>query len=367
MKFGLLYEIEVARPWTETSVADCFWEALEQVKIAEEVGFTHVFSVEHHFLDQFSLASAPEVWLSAVAQHTKTIRIGHGVRLLPFNYNHPVRVAEMAAVLDIMSKGRLDFGTGRSASAIELEGFGIDPSQTRAQWDEALRMIPQMWMRDEFSWDSPHFKMPPRNVLPKPVQKPHPPLWMSGTQPESAVIAGERGVGFMHFSLSDPAGMDEKVRSYREAIARAEPVGAFVNDQFAAFTILFCGKDDADAVARAGEGAAWYANLVELVYASLATLSEDQSYAWYRERVAKEANRERDIQELIDRRSVIVGGPDRCIDSIEWFERQGVDMMLFLVQAGTIKHADIVDSLRRFGNEVIPHFAGTKRVAAGAR
>jgi alkanesulfonate monooxygenase SsuD/methylene tetrahydromethanopterin reductase-like flavin-dependent oxidoreductase (luciferase family) len=151
MKFGLLYEIEVGRPWTETSVADCFWEALEQVKVAEEVGFTHVFSVEHHFLDQFSLASAPEVWLSAVAQHTKTIRIGHGVRLLPFNYNHPVRVAEMAAVLDIMSKGRLDFGTGRSASAIELEGFGIDPSQTGAQWDEALRMIPQMWMRDEFS------------------------------------------------------------------------------------------------------------------------------------------------------------------------------------------------------------------------
>jgi alkanesulfonate monooxygenase SsuD/methylene tetrahydromethanopterin reductase-like flavin-dependent oxidoreductase (luciferase family) len=171
----------------------------------------------------------------------------------------------------------------------------------------------------------------------------------------------------MHFSLSDPAGMDEKVRSYREAIARARPVGAFVNDQFAAFTILFCGKDDADAVARAGEGASWYANLVELVYASLASLSEDQSYAWYRERVVKEAQRERNIQELIDRHSVIVGGPARCIESIEWFESQGVDMMLFLVQAGTIKHADIVDSLRRFGSEVIPHFSGAARSAAGMR
>jgi len=360
MRFGLLYEIEVPRPWTETSVADCFWEALEQVKVAEEVGFTHVFSVEHHFLDQFSVASAPEVWLAAVAQHTRTIRIGHGVRLLPFNYNHPIRAAEMAAMLDIMSKGRLEFGTGRSASAIELEGFGIDPATTRAQWDEALHMIPQMWMRDEFSWNSPYFKMPPRNILPKPVQKPHPPLWMSGTQPESAVLAGERGVGFMHFSLSDPTGMNEKVRAYRDAIARAKPVGAFVNDQFAAFTLLFCGKDDADALARAGEGAAWYANLVELVYASLANLSEDQSYAWYRERVAKEAHRERDIHELIERRSVIVGGPARCIAAIEWFAQQGVDMMLFLVQAGTIKHADIVDSLRRFGREVIPHFARTE-------
>ena len=171
----------------------------------------------------------------------------------------------------------------------------------------------------------------------------------------------------MHFSLSDPVGMDEKVRSYRDAIARAQPVGACINEQFAAFTILFCGTDDADAIARAGAGAAWYANLVELVYASLASLSPDQSYAWYRERVATEANRERDIQELIDRRSVIVGGPARCIESIEWFAQQGVDMMLFLVQAGTITHADIIDSLRRFGREVIPHFAGTPLRTAGAR
>ena len=358
MQFGLLYEIEVPRPWTETSVSDGFWEALEQVKVAEEVGFSHVFSVEHHFLDQFSVASAPEVWLAAVAQHTSRIRIGHGVRLLPFNYNNPIRAAEMAATLDIMSRGRLDFGTGRSASALELEGFGIDPSLTRAQWDEALRMIPRMWTQDEFSWDSPTFKMPPRNVLPKPVQKPHPPIWMSGTQPESAILAGERGIGFMHFSLSDPFGMDAKVRSYRDALARARPVGEFIHDQFAAFTILFCGRDDADAAARAGEGATWYANLVELVYASLGTLSADQSYAWYRDRIAREAYRERDLQELVDRRSVIVGGARHCIESIEWYESQGVDLMLFL------RHDDIVDSLRRFGREVLPHFAGRRRPRA---
>ena len=356
MKFGLLYEIEVARPWGETSVSDCFWEALEQVRVAEEAGFSHVFIVEHHFLDMFSLSSAPEVWLSAVAQHTSKIRIGHGVRLLPFNYNHPIRAAEMAATLDIMSRGRLDFGTGRSASAIELEGFGIDPKATRAQWDEALRMIPKMWTQETFSWDSPTFKIPPRNVLPKPVQKPHPPIWMSGTQPESAVIAGERGIGFMHFSISDPIGMDAKVRSYKDALGRAEPVGELVNDAFAAFTMMFCGENDGDAVARSEKGFTWYANLVELVYASLGTLAEDESYAWYRDRIAKEAYRERDIQELIDRRSAIVGGPKRCADAIRWYESQGVDMMLFLVQSAYIRHDDIVESLRRFGREVIPRF-----------
>jgi len=223
MKFAWLYEMECPRPWQEDSIYNCFWQALEQVKIAEEAGFHTVWSVEHHFLDQFSVASAPEVWLSAVAQHTSKIRIGHGVRLLPFNYNNPIRAAEMAAVLDIMSKGRLEFGTGRSASAIELQGFGIDPADTRDQWDEALQMIPKIWTQEEFSWDSPTFQMPPRNVLPKPYQQPHPPLWMSGTQPDSAVMAGERGLGFMHYSMSDPVGMDKKVQSYRDAIKRAKP------------------------------------------------------------------------------------------------------------------------------------------------
>jgi alkanesulfonate monooxygenase SsuD/methylene tetrahydromethanopterin reductase-like flavin-dependent oxidoreductase (luciferase family) len=357
MRFHLLYEIECPRPWGETSIYDCFWEALEQVKVAEEAGFETVWSVEHHFLDQFSVASAPEVWLSAVAQHTTRIRIGHGVRLLPFNYNHPVRAAEMAAVLDIMSKGRLEFGTGRSASAIELQGFGIDPEQTRAQWDEALHMIPKMWTQDEFSWDSPTFQMPPRNVLPKPIQKPHPPLWMSGTQPDSAILAGERGIGFMHFSMSDPVGMDKKVASYKEAIRRcSDPAGQFVNDQFGAFTMMFCGEDNADAKRRAGEAVCWYTNLVEAVYASLAGLGKDESYAWYKKRLEEEGMKQRSLEELVERRSAIVGGPERCIDSIRWYESQGVDFMILLVQAGTLEHADICDSLRRFGREVIPKF-----------
>ena len=357
MKFHVLYEIECPRPWGETSIQDCFWEALEQTKVAEEAGFETVWSVEHHFLDQFSVASAPEVWLSAVAQHTTRIRIGHGVRLLPFQYNHPVRAAEMAAVLDIMSKGRLEFGTGRSASAIELQGFGIDPEQTRAQWDEALHMIPKMWTQEEFSWDAPTFQMPPGNVLPKPIQKPHPPLWMSGTQPDSAILAGERGIGFMHFSMSDPVGMDKKVRSYKDAIrACKDPVGQFVNDQFGAFTMMFCGEDDADAKRRAGEAVCWYTNLVEAVYASLAGLGQDESYAWYKKRLQEEGMKQRSLEELVERRSAIVGGPERCIESIRWYESQGVDFMILLVQAGNLAHADICDSLRRFGREVTPKF-----------
>lgn len=359
MKFGLLYEIEPMRPWSDTTVSDCFWEALDQVKIAEEVGFSHVFVVEHHFLDQFSVSSSPEVWLSAVAQHTSTIRIGHGSRLLPFNYNHPVRSAEMAAVLDIMSKGRLDFGTARSASELEILGFGIDPNQTRAQWDEALQMIPKMWTQDEFSWSSPTFEMPPRNVLPKPIQRPHPPIWMSGTQPSSSVVAAERGIGYMHFSITSTDGLRDQVAEYKRIVADPpRPVGLVNNDQFAAFTMMFCGETDEQAMRQGFDGVCWYANMVEHVYASLANIAggTDESYQWYKERFAAAGERVREEGEMREHHSMILGSPETCVREVGWYADQGVDMLLLLVQAGSMHHPDICDSLRRFGAQVMPKF-----------
>ena len=360
MKFGLLYEIEPMRPWTDTTVADCFWQSLEQVKLAEGVGFSHLFVVEHHFLDQFSVSSAPEVWLSAVAQHTSTIRIGHGSRLLPFKYNNPIRSAEMAAVLDIMSKGRLEFGTARSASSLELDGFGIDPNLTRAQWDEALHMIPKMWTQEEFSWDSATFRMPPRNVLPKPVQRPHPPLWMSGTQPSSSVTAAERGIGYMHFSITSTEGLADQIAEYKRIVADPpDPVGLATNDQFAAFTMMFCGKDDQEAMSRGYEGVSWYANLVEHIYASMAKMegATDESYSWYRERFARVGERIRDEADMRAAHSMVLGGPETCTEEVRWYADQGVDLLLMLVQAGAIEHGDICESLHRFGTEVIPKFA----------
>jgi alkanesulfonate monooxygenase SsuD/methylene tetrahydromethanopterin reductase-like flavin-dependent oxidoreductase (luciferase family) len=329
------------------------------VKVAEQAGFSHLFVVEHHFLDQFSVCSAPEVWLAAVAQHTSTIRIGHGSRLLPFKYNNPIRSAEMAAVLDIMSNGRLEFGTARSASELELVGFGIDPNQTRAQWDEALHMIPKMWTQEEFCWESPSFSVPSRNVLPKPVQRPHPPMWMSGTQPSSSVVAAERGIGYMHFSITSTDGLADQIAEYKRIVADPpDPVGA-VNDQFAAFTMLYCGVTDDDAVRRGFDGICWYANMVEHVYASLAGIqgATDDTYTWYKQRFAEAGARVREEAEMRANHSMILGGPEICQAEVQWYADQGVDLLLLLVQAGSIRHDDICDSLRRFGEEVIPKFA----------
>ena len=181
MKFALFYEIPVARPWSPGKEYAAYKNVLEQAVLADQVGFHGFWTVEHHFLEEFSHCSNPEVLYGAVAARTQKLRIGYGVRLLPSPYNHPVRSAESAAVLDLISDGRVEFGTGRSATRAELEGFGIDPHQTREMWAEALEHIVGCWTNDEYSFDGKYWSMPPRRVLPKPIQSPHPPLWGATT------------------------------------------------------------------------------------------------------------------------------------------------------------------------------------------
>ncbi len=356
MEFGLLYEIEKLRPWDTESHRRAYQEALEQIKLAEQVGFDYIWEVEHHFLDEFSLSPAPEVFLAAVSQHTSRIRIGHGVVLLPFGYNHPIRAAERAATLDIVSNGRLEFGTGRSATFYEMEAFAVDPEKTRDEWDEAVRMIPKMWTQDEFSWESERFHIPPRRVVPKPVQQPHPPIWMAGTQPSSAVLAAERGLGFLHFSYGDPGALDEKVQKYREGIERCQPVGSFVNDRFAGFTLMFCGRDDAEALELGGPGAAWYVRATNMLY-SIWAQSSSQSYQWYAEQFKLgRATEEVDVAQMADDAILCLGGPETCAQIARHYEQQGIDQLILLVQHGATSHEVIMESLRRFGEQVIPQF-----------
>src|SRR5438874_979395 len=248
MKFGLMYEIQIPEPHYDGIEQERYKQVMAQVELADEVGFEYFWTVEHHFLTEFSHCSALEVLYGAISQRTKRIRIGHGVVLLPFPYNHPIRVAERIAVLDLVSNGRVNFGTGRSATDIELGGFGIPPEETRARWDEALHMIPQMWLNETFEWEGKYFKVPPRQVIPKPRQKPHPPMWMAGTSPESHELAGSRGLGVLSFSYMTPLEeLEKRIAAYRKAIKEAKPVGAFVNEQAGVFVFGYCGENPEEA------------------------------------------------------------------------------------------------------------------------
>ena len=190
MKFGIFFEISVPRPFTPEREKQVYDNCLEQVRVADELGFDYVWAVEHHFLEEYSHCSAPELFLTACAAQTKRIRVGHGIVVCVPQFNHPVRAAERAAVLDIISGGRLDFGTGRSATWTELGGFEADPDETKKTWDEYVRVIPKMWTQERFGWQGRAFSMPERAVLPKPVQKPHPPMWVAVTSPGTEIDAG---------------------------------------------------------------------------------------------------------------------------------------------------------------------------------
>ena len=355
MKFGLMYEIQVPEPHYPGVEQERYQQVLAQVDLADDVGFDYFWTVEHHFLREFSHCSAPEVLYGAISQRTKRIRIGHAVALLPGQYNHPVRVAERAAVLDILSDGRMDLGTGRSTTLIEMDGFEVDPEDTRAQWEEAVRMIPRMWTEDPFSHEGHFYTVPPRSVIPKPVQKPHPPLWVACSQPDSFRSAGEMGLGVLCFNLGGYGQMEERVTAYREAVKNAKPVGEFVNDQVAALCLIHVGEDDEEARRVGAPEGEWFVNKAEELYQPWQGRQVPNSYrfavnAVQEERVNKTA------ADHIESGAFAMGDPDTVIKVLKKYEEAGVDQILCFMQMGNLAHSRIMDSIKLFGRHVIPYF-----------
>ena len=363
MKIDLLYEMEMLKPWHERSEYDCYWQALAQAELADAVGFDTFWEVEHHFLNEFSHSSAPEVFLACVAARTQRIRIGHGVVLLPHPFNHPIRVAERAAALDIMSNGRLEFGTGRS-SLYEQQAFGIRFEESRSMWQEALSVIPRMWTEDPFpGYEGRHFQIPERSILPHPVQKPHPPLWVAATSPESWQIAGELGIGALGLTLFLTVGeVAEQIRTYKKAVREAHPVGRFINNQVGAFTIVHCAETEQQARENGGHDAAlWYMRYAFQVLAARGR--EAQKIGPYEEFrrahpiIGKVVDNSVTFEELDAEDMVIVGDPDKCVRKLEAYKKAGIDRVLCLMQAVRIPHQAVMRSIELFGKQVIPHIS----------
>ncbi len=205
MKFGIFYEHQLPRPWTDDSEYQLLQDALEQIEFADKLGFQHVWEVEHHFLEEYSHSSAPEVFLAAASQRTKNIRLGHGIVQSPPPFNHPARIAERISTLDLVSSGRVDFGTGESSSEAELGGFVIDPEKKREMWEEGLRVAVRCMTEAPFTgFSGDYVTMPPRNVVPKPRQKPHPPLWVACSRRDTIHLAAQKGIGALAFAFVDP-------------------------------------------------------------------------------------------------------------------------------------------------------------------
>jgi alkanesulfonate monooxygenase SsuD/methylene tetrahydromethanopterin reductase-like flavin-dependent oxidoreductase (luciferase family) len=366
MEFAIFYEIPQPHPWTKDSPHQALTGAVEAAVLADQLGFESFWLTEHHFLPELSISTAPEVIFGNIAAKTERIRLGHGVRLLPFQYNHPIRVAEQAATLDQLSNGRLEFGTGRSATRNELEGFSIDPHETRGMQDEALEFIVRAWTEEEVEHSGKYFSMPRRNVVPKPFQAPHPPLWQATSSPDGHRATGEKGLGLLSFTVGvEPEMLVDRITAYRDGISRATPVGHFVNDRVGVFTMVHCAPtmDECREVAR--EAFEWYCatsgSYVANFNSWLQELSSDLgTYSYVKtmaEAGAANVGTGMTFDDLTGKGAVLAGDPAQCIDVAKRYEAAGCELLMCLVNPYNIPHDKMMQSIELLGREVLPHFA----------
>jgi alkanesulfonate monooxygenase SsuD/methylene tetrahydromethanopterin reductase-like flavin-dependent oxidoreductase (luciferase family) len=362
LKFALFYEIPVARPWAKDSEHRAYKEVVEQAVLGEQAGFHSLWTVEHHFLEEFSHCSNPEVLYGHIAAKTSTLRLGYGVRLMPKPYNHPVRTAESVAVLDLLSDGRVEMGSGRSATRAELEGFGIDPADTRSMWREALEHIVACWTQDEVEFEGEHWSLPKRRVLPKPYQDPHPPIWGATTSLEGHRMMGRCGVGLCSFSVGvPPEDLKPRVEEYRKGLAECEkPIGAFKNEQAATFTMVHCADTNEKAFADAAESMEWYPRVGAQQIASVADWQAGKDLGTYS--YAGDIQKVRDsggldaisFDYIRDSGAAMVGDPERCIEIGERYAASGCDLLFCLLNPYKISHKDVLRSIELMGERVIP-------------
>ena len=373
MRFSIFYEHQLPRPWNDGDEQRIMKEALEQVQLADRLGFSTVWEVEHHFLEEYSHSSAPEVFLAACAATTENINIGHGIIPVLPGYNHPARVAERISTLDIISGGRVQFGTGETSSAAELVGFRVEREHKRAMWEESVPQIARMMYQEPYEgYEGKWFSMPARNVVPKPLQKPHPPLWVACSQRETILMAGRRGIGALSFSFIDPDEAATWVSDYYAEFDQCEdPIGLAPNPNLAVVSGFMCHKDEQTALDRGLDGFHFFAYSLSHYYIHGTHLPGTTDIWKEFEENRDEMGFER-INALTDVARLAageladggltslrgcIGTPDQIREFVRGYENAGVDEIIFVSQAGKNSHEHICESMELFAKEVMPEFA----------
>jgi alkanesulfonate monooxygenase SsuD/methylene tetrahydromethanopterin reductase-like flavin-dependent oxidoreductase (luciferase family) len=373
VRFGIFYEHQNPRPWEERrSEHALLKDALAQVELADRLGFDYVWEVEHHFLEEYSHSSAPEVFLAAAAARTRRIRLGHGIVQIPPAVNHPARVAERVATLDLISDGRVELGTGESSSAAELGGFLIDRTRKREMWEDAMAAIARMFVEEPFAgWSGEFWSMPPRNVVPKPLQKPHPPLWVACSRRETIQFAARNGIGALSFSFVEPEDAGRWVEEYYELIESDEcvPVGFDVNPNVAVVLPMMLHDDEATAIDRGIDGAHFFGYSLAHFY-GMGRHQPGSTVVWD-EFLANRDERGfarsivtpnaaplavKIMQHGLGSLRGAIGTPEQVLDLCRRYEAVGVDQVIFVLQAGPNRHEHICESLELFAQRVIPAF-----------
>jgi alkanesulfonate monooxygenase SsuD/methylene tetrahydromethanopterin reductase-like flavin-dependent oxidoreductase (luciferase family) len=358
MEFGIFHGGHVPRQPTPEA-----WAKAEHEKLMDEVavavagdrnGFKYSWATEHHFLEEYSHLSASEVFLPFVAAKTERIHLGSGIFNLTPPVNQPARVAERVAMLDHLSEGRFEFGTGRGSSSTEFKGFGIpDGDTTRDMHDEALPEILRMWRETPYSYDGRSFSMPPRNVLPKPYTVPHPPLWIACGSPSTFAKAGKMGMGALCFSMGAPETLAPLVEAYKTAVAQCDdPIGDYVNDNIACVSRLFCFEDGdhaRDVASTAGSG-----YFQSLVLHWLDSIPKPPGVPEWPELIPEPTPEE--VRKATRRGVLVAGDPDECAASVQQYVDIGCDQIIFGIVGNGLPADVAVESMETFGKHVLPRF-----------
>lgn len=349
MKFGVFYELQLPRPWEDDSEHKLFKNALDQIELADRVGYDYAWQVEHHFMEEYSHSSAPEVFLGAASQRTKNIRLGHGI--IQLTTNHPARVAERVSTLDLLSDGRVELGIGEGSSVTELHPFERQFRDKRAVFEDAVKAtLPQFW---ESSWEyhGEYFDLPLRNTVPKPLQKKHPPLWVACSQMETVKMAGRWGFGVLGFQFVDA----DSAKAWRHAYYNEymhNPLRLCdydTNPNLSVVAPFMCCETDEEAQAKMDGWSFFQFALV--LYGKEGPFAPGEVNFWERYLEWKESN----PAEKIPNRG-LVGSPDTIRRKLLEFEEARIDQVILLNQAGKNQHEDICSSLELFGREVMPEF-----------
>jgi alkanesulfonate monooxygenase SsuD/methylene tetrahydromethanopterin reductase-like flavin-dependent oxidoreductase (luciferase family) len=351
MQFGIFYEHQLPRPWTERGEYELLQNSLVEVELADELGYDYAWEVEHHFLEEYSHSSAPEVFLAAASQRTKQIRLAHGI--IQLTTNHPARVAERVSTLDLLSHGRVEMGIGEGSSITELHPFDARFRDKRAIWEDAVKCLIPMFTSEAWEYHGEWFDFPLRNVLPKPYQKPHPPLWVACSQLDTIEMAGRRGMGALGFQFVSADAAQAWVNTYYNAfVKRQEKLADYAtNPNIALVSGFMCADSDEEAMRKA-DGWTFFQFALRF-YSTHGVVAPGELSLWEEYQTWRETP-----QGQKQRRTGLVGSPETLRRKLRKYESSNIDQVILLNQAGSNTHEDICASLELFAREVMPEFHG---------
>ncbi|PZP58332.1 MAG: LLM class flavin-dependent oxidoreductase [Azospira oryzae] len=349
MDFDLFYELAVP-PQLGRSELQTYHDALEELALADRLGFRCAWLVEHHFMAPYSHCSKPELVLAAAAQRTQRLRLGFGV--IPMPLHHPVHVAERVATLDLLSRGRLEVGVGRGFSPREFEVFGVPMEESRERVEEALEILRRSFLPGPLTYHGRHYRLEALDVVPRAIQTPHPPLWTAAVSPQTFEWAAHRGLGVLVGPFKPWFMVRHDLERYRDAWTAATPPRA-------GMTIgVLCLEDGERARRLAAEAFTWFYR--ELYRTTLPVLESLYSgYEHFRELGRFRALIRLGIHfSLLERFGMVVAGdPAECVQRLRTYEAAGVTHLLLAVGAGAVPTEVVQESLACLATHVLPHFS----------